>query len=135
MHYGENALIENLYIHDLHHQTLEYIRLDRSKEYTYQNQFAAPLDARAMLGSEVEQGNGHMTWTEVQYAGTALTDALLMINMLTDDWGELGQSLIGASDFLDWTIGEYQWEMDAADRTSEVKTGPGSSTVDSDVDS
>jgi len=116
MHYGENALIENLYIHDLHHQTMEYIRLDRADEYTYQNQFAAPLDARAMLGDQVETGNDDMPWTETQYVGTSLTDALLLINMLSDDWGELGQSLVGASDLLDWTIGEYQWTDDAADR-------------------
>merc|ERR1712176_943099 len=86
-----------------------------------------------------------MKWTELQYAGTALTDALLMINLLSVDWGELGQSLTGASDFLDWTIGEYQWETDAADRSYPIKEAGanatdcgscgGNSDADSDADS
>ncbi len=82
--------------------------MDKSGNYTYQNQFAAPLSARAMLGSQVEVGDDDMEWENAHYVGTALTDALLMLNLLTDDWGELGQSLIPEK-MNSWVLGKYQW--------------------------
>ena len=90
---------------------LEYVRLDRSENYTYQNQFAAPLDARAMLGDVVDDGQD-LVWADVQYVGTALTDALLMLNTLTDDWGELGQSLI-PDVMTSWVLGEQPFDDDS----------------------
>jgi len=95
-------------IHDLHHKMMEYVRLDRNGNYTYQNQFAAPLDARAILGSQIEVGNDDMVWSEAQYVGTALTDALLMLSALSEDWGELGQSLI-PDVFISWVLDEAEW--------------------------
>ena len=84
---------------------MEYVRLDKSGNYTYQNQFAAPLDARAMLGTQIEVGQDNLKWGTAQYVGTALTDAMLMITAITDDWGELGQSLV-PQEMLGWTLGE-----------------------------
>ena len=82
--------------------------MDRSEEYTYQNQFAAPLDARAMLGAQVDVGNADLVWSEAHYVGTALTDALMLMNLLSDDWGELGQSLV-PSNMTSWTLGDFVW--------------------------
>merc|ERR550525_1983419 len=110
LHHSKNAYIENLKIHDLHHKTMEYVRLDRSGNFTYQNQFAAPLDARAMLGEQIEDGSD-IVWAETQYVDNALTDALLMLTALTEDWGELGQSLI-PDVMIDWVLGEGDWVDD-----------------------
>merc|ERR1719266_1234071 len=87
---------------------MEYTRLDRSGEYTYQNMFAGPLNARAMLGKQVEAGNDGLVWSETHYVGTALTDAVIMIQLLTDDWGELQNSLV-PSEMTSWTLGDYVW--------------------------
>ena len=87
---------------------MEYVRLDRSEEYTYQNQFAGPLDARAMLGPQIEVGNDDIIWSEMHYVGTALTDALILLQLLTDDWGELGNSLVH-SNMTSWTLGQFTW--------------------------
>ena len=80
----------------------------------FRNQFNAPLDANAVLGSQILAGTDGIDWTEVFYVGSALTDAEIVLAMITDDWAELG--LIYMTDnFLSWTLGQHQWN-----RTEDV---------------
>ena len=89
-------------------KTMEYLRLDRKQSAMYRNQFNAPLDAVALLGEQIEPGYDDIVWSEVEYKGSALTDAEILLSMVTDDWGE--QGLIYMTDnFTNWAQGEYSW--------------------------
>merc|ERR1719495_3113018 len=65
--HSSGAVLENINIHDLNHKTVEYIRMDKWKEAMYRNQFNAPLDARALLGDQIEAGYTDIVWSEVEY--------------------------------------------------------------------
>jgi len=69
----------------------------------FRNQFNAPLDAHAVLGSQIEAGQD-LKWSEVDYVGSPLTDAEILLSLVTDDWGERGMLLI-TKKFSDWAFG------------------------------
>merc|ERR1719447_843036 len=111
--FAAGAEIENLKIHGLHHKTMEYRRLDCHNGGMYRNQFNAPLDADALLGPQINGGYYDIVWSEVDYVGSALTDAEILLSMVTEQWGELG--LIFTTDnFTGWALGEYSWPNDSA---------------------
>ena len=71
------------------------------------NMWTASLDARALLGDQIENGQ-NIAWSQVQYVGTALTDSYIALRLATNDWSE--QSLLWISDqFVEWSLGEHSW--------------------------
>ena len=99
---------------------MEYLRLDKKSSAMYRNQFNAPLDAKALLDTQINAGYGNIIWSEVEYVGSALTDAQILLAMVTEDWGELG--LIYMTDnFTNWALGEYTWpESNASTHTPYI---------------
>ena len=78
------------------------------------NMWTASLDARAVLGDQIEAGQD-LDWSAVQYVGTALTDSYIALALATSDWSE--KSLLWLNDaFIEWSLGEHSWgtEMDDA---------------------
>ena len=86
---------------------MEYVRLDKFNTAMYRNQFNAPLDASALLGNQLERGQD-LLWSEASYVGTALSDASILLSLVTDDWGEMGLLFLD-NDFSDWAMGKHQW--------------------------
>jgi len=110
--HAENATIENLKIHGLHHKTVEYLRMDKYHSAMYRNQFNAPLDARMVLGDQIEAGDD-IVWADVHYEGSALTDAEILLSLVTNDWGEQGLIMIDQN-YTDWVQGRHQWDDSTA---------------------
>merc|ERR1719356_1818380 len=54
--HASGAELENVYIHDLLHKTIEYRRLDKYDSAMYRNQFNSPLDADVLLGDQINPG-------------------------------------------------------------------------------
>ena len=77
------------------------------------NMWTGALDARAILGEQIESGED-IDWTKVEYVGTALTDAFIALGLSTEDWGQ--KSLLWLSDdFNDWALGRHSWSYSADD--------------------
>ena len=77
------------------------------------NMWTGSLDARAILGDQIEAGQD-MDWSTAKYVGSALTDAFIALGFATNDWGE--KSLLWLSDdFKAWSLGEHSWDYSAAD--------------------
>ncbi len=94
---------------------MEYQRLDSLRAAMYRNQFNAPLDAVALLRDQIEPGYDDVLWSEVKYKGSALSDAFILLSMVTEDWEELGLTYMGDI-FQEWTLGETDWpEYTASD--------------------
>merc|ERR550525_1943432 len=106
--YASGATLENVNIHDLTHKMMEYNRLDAITQAMYRNQFNAPLDARALLGDQIEAGYYGIEWETVTYVGSALTDAEILLSLVTNDWEELGLVFM-ENDFGLWAQGEVVW--------------------------
>eukprot|EP01084_Bolivina_argentea_P063750 116331_1 len=71
MQHSHNAIIHDLKIHDLHHKTMEYLRLDKFMTAPYKNPYNAALDATSVLGDQIKHGADDMDWsTENYYAVT-----------------------------------------------------------------
>ena len=87
---------------------MEYQRLDAMGSAMYRNQFNAPLDANALLGTQIEPGYDDVLWSDVSYKGSALSDAFILLNMVTNDWEELGLIYM-ENNFTSWALGEYSW--------------------------
>ena len=82
--------------------------MDKHGQAMFRNQFNAPLDARAVLGDQIEAGQD-LKWSEVEYVGSPLTDAEILLSLVTDDWGERGLLLITAN-FSNWAFGKKKWD-------------------------
>ena len=96
----------------------EYIRMDDGMSSPYQSMFGSALDARAILGEQIEGGQDNIKWSEMQYVGTPLTDAIVAMSAASDDWGEMG--LMWVTDhFSGWALGQYQWNDDGQVLTDE----------------
>ena len=87
---------------------MEYQRLDRFASAMYRNQFNSPLDATALLGDKIQIGYDDLMWSEAKYVGSALTDASIVLAMVTNDWEELGLTYL-TTNFTDWAQGKYSW--------------------------
>ena len=74
----------------------------------YRNQFNGPIDASALLGEQMMAGYDGIVWSEVEYRGSPLTDAILTLGMITDDWNELNVLLL--DDLPEWALGENPWD-------------------------
>jgi len=107
--YASGAVLENINIHGLHHKTMEYRRLDDMGSAMFRNQFNAPLDAEALLGDQIELGYEDIVWADVSYKGSVLSDAEILLAMVTDDWEELGLTYM-QNNFTDWALGTFQWD-------------------------
>jgi len=109
-------VIENLYIHGLHHKMDEYIRLDKANRFVYKNPFDAGLDAEAMLGSDQLFDNAfdELDWSTVHYKGSALTDVTIVLDMVSEHWGIAGFSRI-SENMWRWSIGNLSWTEDGED--------------------
>jgi len=110
--HATNAFIENVVIHDLEHKTLEYIRFDKWDEAMYRNQFNGPLDASWLLGDQTVTGDNAMPWADVEYRGSPLTDASVLLSLVTNDWGEQALMFI-PEDFQQWALGNNLWNNTA----------------------
>jgi len=107
--HGDGAVIENLYIHDLHHKMDEYVRFDKLNTFVYKNPFDAALDASAMLGDQlISNAANEMDWTSVRYRGSVLTDVAIILDMVTPDWGLMGFSRV-SDELWRWAKGEARW--------------------------
>jgi len=109
-HHSQGAQIENLKIHGMHHSFDEYLRLDNGFISPYQTMFGSSIDARAILGDQIESGQD-LVWNETRYVGSALTDAFIALGIASFDWGELGL-LYTDYGFVPWSLGEYTWTND-----------------------
>ena len=75
----------------------------------YQNPWTAALDAKAILGDQIEAGMA-IDWHSAEYVGSALTDAFVALALSTDDWNEKGLLWFDSHrHFLSWALGHYQW--------------------------
>ena len=90
---------------------LEYQRLDATGEAMYRNQFNGPLDATALLGEQIEAGYWDIEWWTVSYVGSALSDAFIVLELVTDDWEEMGLIYM-ENNFTDWALGTYSYPVD-----------------------
>jgi len=106
--HANTANIEQLKIHGLHHKSVEYLRMDKYHSAMYRNQFNAPLDAKRVLGGQIYEGQD-MVWGSVHYEGSPLTDASILLAMVTDDWGEQGLIMMD-SNYTNWALGKHQWD-------------------------
>jgi len=119
LHHADGAEIENLRIHGLRHKMTEYIRMDDWNRSPFMNPWTGSLDARALLGEQIESGTA-MNWTEAKYVGSALTDSFIALALATSDWGE--KSLLWISDdFIAWSLGLDSW--DYTDKVSRPYLG------------
>merc|ERR1719206_65648 len=120
--HSNGAVIENLYIHDLHHKMDEYIRVD-SGEFVYKNAFDAAFDAKALLGEDQLFDNAYelLDWSTVHYKGTALTDVAIALNMITDNWAVSGFSRI-TEELWKWSLGQYTFDPSAVTTTQTHST-------------
>lgn len=112
--YAENAVIENLEIHDLKHRMLETIRLDKWGVAPYKNAFDAALNAKALLGGQQlgALANGGLRWSKARYTGNVLTDAVIVLDLVarsTGQWAEGGQSLIGEEFRFEMSVRRQWW--------------------------
>ena len=89
-------------------QTLEYQRLDATGVAPFANQFKGPLDARALLGDQIEAGYWDIVWSDVSYLGSALSDAFIVLRLVTNDWEEMGLVYL-ENNITDWALGKYQY--------------------------
>lgn len=83
--------------------------MDIPSKAFYRNQFNAPLDASVLLGDQMLGGNDGISWSEVEYKGSPLTDAVVLLGIATDDWAEKNVLLLG-DDFMAWALGDNQWD-------------------------
>jgi len=75
------------------------------------------------LGTQINPGYYDIVWSEVEYVGSALTDAEILLSMVTEDWGE--QGLIYMTDnFTNWALGQYSWPEDVATDSKKNKNIP-----------
>ena len=100
MKHAENAVIEELEIHDLKHRMAETLRLDKMGTAPYRNAFGAALNAKHLLSGQQlgALAAGSLKWSKARYAGNVLTDAVIVLDVIaraTGRWGEGGQALIG----------------------------------------
>merc|ERR1719361_302446 len=109
--HAQSATLENINIHDLTHKMMEYNRLDAFSQAMYRNQFNAPLDARALIGDALDAGYDDIVWADVEYVGSALTDAEILLSLVTEDWEELGLVFM-ENDFAEWAQGQTSWSDD-----------------------
>jgi len=109
---SKGATLENVNIHDLHHQTKEYVGI-RTTLRLFVNSFNAPLHIQYLLGDEIFQdildnNDDHAQWdSNYEYKGNIITDATLAMTELNrDDWG-LNQIMYVLTDELTaWARGE-----------------------------
>lgn len=94
--------------HVLCSQTMEYQRLDAAGTAMYGNQFSGPLDANALLGDQIEGGYYDIDWPTVSYVGSALSDAFIVLDLVTADWEEVGLIYMG-NNLTDWALGQYSY--------------------------
>ena len=116
MKHSKNAVIENVQIHDLDHNTREYLRMDRFETNSYRNPFGAALAAHSVLGKQMLSGQ-MIDWSTVRYKGDALMDSYIVLDLLTNwqsEWEGKGQMYIG-QEFVDWTLGLHQWSNEEDD--------------------
>ena len=138
LRHGDGAEIENLKIHGLHHKvsvsvktiftsdfiefvffrgdkTQEYVRLDNGMTTPFLTMFGAAMDARALLGDQIEAGQ-NMSWIEAHYIGSHLTDAFMAVALSTSDWSEMGLLYVegptmSADKLLEWAVGQYTFDF------------------------
>ena len=87
--------------------------MDNGHNSPYQTMFGSSMDARAILGDQIEAGQD-IDWSAVSYIGSALTDAFIALGMATEDWGEAGLLYIEGTTsepyrFKQWALGLHQW--------------------------
>jgi hypothetical protein len=120
--HAQSATLENINIHDLTHKMMEYNRLDSKTQAMYRNQFNAPLDARALIGDQLDAGYDDIVWSDVEYIGSALSDAEVLLSLVTDDWEELGLVFM-ENNFTDWAQGTAQWSDDSSPNSAHPFIG------------
>ena len=59
---------------------------------------------KALLGPKINTQRQSFAWSDVEYVGSALTDAEIVLGLATNDWAELGFSWFD-SDFSEWVQG------------------------------
>ena len=89
---------------------MEYHRLDAPQSAMYRNQFNAPLDAKALLGDQLDLRE-NVDWENAKYIGSAMSDASILLAVMTDDWEELALTFLDTN-FIEWAIGNYSWPAD-----------------------
>ena len=82
--------------------------MDKYGEAIYRNQFNAPLDAKALLGDQLVN-QPEITWSEVEYVGSALSDAEILLGLVTEDWAEQAL-LFMPNSFTAWAMGKAKWD-------------------------
>merc|ERR1719474_2359581 len=50
-----------------------------------------------------------IVWADVRYIGGPLTDASILLAMVTDDWGEQGLIMM-PENYTNWALGKHQWD-------------------------
>ena len=104
----------------------EYVRIDNGYNSEFKHMFDGALDARALLGEQVETGQ-NISWNETQYVGSPLTDAFIAMALAASDWVEMGQLYLGEthnnsiSNLRDWTLGNFTFSGD--DNTTHPELG------------
>ena len=78
---GNDVTLDNVYIHDLHHQTQEYVGI-RTSLRVFVNSFNAPLHIRWLLGDDIyedilSQGSNVKWDINYEYKGNIVTDVNL----------------------------------------------------------
>ena len=87
--------------------------MDNNRNSPYQTLFGSEIDARAVLGDQIELGQD-IIWSEMSYIGSPLTDAWIALETASDDWGELGLIYVEGKStepyqFRKWALGQYTW--------------------------
>ena len=104
--FSNQAILENIQIHDLRHKMTEYIRVSTKtmNPYgsVYLNPLAAPYDATQMLYSLKEED----LLSRPRYKGTIITDIMFALSEFTDNWDYLQSQLIFKDQTLPWAKGE-----------------------------
>ena len=111
MRHSENAMIENVQIHNLNHKMTEYLRMDKYHDTSYRNPYGAALDAHSVLSKQIEAGQ-RIDWSTVRYKGDALIDSYIVLDLLTDSEWPAKQEMFIGDEFVDWALGVHHWDND-----------------------
>jgi len=107
---SSTATLENVYIHDLYHQTKEYVGM-RTDLRMFVNSFNAPLHLQYLLGDDVfgkyiEEGGQQSFDNSLHYSGNILTDSTIALHELSKNWGRLQIMYLLTDELVAWAKGE-----------------------------
>jgi hypothetical protein len=107
---SSTATLENVYIHDLSHETKEYVGL-RTDLRMFVNSFNAPLHVQYLIGDTkfnqyIEEGGLQNFERSMHYVGNILTDTTIALHELSQSWGRLQIMYLLSDELVAWALGE-----------------------------